>query len=135
MPIYTVKRKQDGAQLTKRLSFAEYDAVVSGESLLVDQDGAALEIVFDPGQVGFVLKDGLSGGWASKTNKERQFRRERQAIMTDRENRHVFKPKLIPNYQGQEAHSWADVQQHVRSEKGLVAASTYAPLVSKERMT
>ena len=135
MPIYTFKRISDGALLSKRLTFTEYDEVKSGKSSLVDDQGNTLEIVFNPGAVGFVLKDGVSGGWMSKANKESKFRRERGAVMAQKEKDHVFKSRLVPNYQGQEAHSWADVQDHVRSTKGVASASTYAPLVAKERST
>lgn len=133
MPTYTFKRTTDGALISKRMSFTEYDSVKSGESSLVDDTGQPLEIVFNPGQVGFVLKDGVSGGWMSKANKENKFRRERGGVMAKKEKDHVFKSRLVPNYQGQEAHNWADVQDHVRSTKGVEAASTYAPLVAKER--
>jgi hypothetical protein len=133
VPTYTFKRTTDGALFSKRLSFTEYESVKTGESSLVDDEGNALEIVFNPGTVGFVLKDGVSGGWMSKANKENKFRRERGSVMAQKEKDHVFKSRLVPNYQGQEAHSWADVQDHVRSTKGAEAASTYAPLVSKER--
>jgi hypothetical protein len=133
MPTYTFKRTTDGALISKRMSFTEYDSVKSGQASLVDDTGQPLEIVFNPGTVGFVLKDGVSGGWMSKANKENKFRRERGAVMAQREKDHVFKSRLVPNYQGQEAHNWADVQDHVRSTKGAEAASTYAPLVAKER--
>lgn len=133
MPTYTFRRISDGAVVLKRLSFAEYDAVKAGTSLVTDDQGETLEIVFNPGNVGFVLKDGVSGGWASKANKENKYRRERGASMAKREKDHVFKSRLVPNYQGQEAQSWAEVQDHVRSTNGSAAASTYEPLVSKER--
>lgn len=132
MPTYTLKRT-DGTLVSKRMSFTEYDDVKSGKSSLVDDAGQPLEIVFNPGAVGFVLKDGVSGGWMTKVNKENQHRRERSQRMARREKDHVFKSRLVPNYQGQEAHNWSDVQDHVRSTKGAEAASTYAPLVAKER--
>lgn len=133
MPIYTFRRVEDGATITKRMSFAEYDAIVAGTQKAVDPEGKALEIVFNPGRVGFVLKDGVSGGWASKVNKERQYRQARSTTMARREKDHVFKTRLVPNYQGQEAETWADVKDHVRTTKGVEAASTYDSLVSKER--
>lgn len=132
MPTYTFKT-QDGNLVSKRLSFSEYDQIRSGDLKLEDDGGNPLEIVFNPGQVGFVLKDGVSGGWTSKAMKENKFRAERSTEMARRERDHVFKSKLIPNYQGQEAHSWSDVRDHVRSAAGSEAASTYDPLVSKER--
>jgi hypothetical protein len=133
MPTYTFRRPVDGALVTKRMSFAEYEAVKAGTSQVVDEAGSVLEIVFNPGNVGFVLKDGVSGGWASKANKENKHRRARSSQMAQREKDHVFKSRLVPNYQGQEASNWSEVQDHVRSTKGVVAASTYDPLVSKER--
>ena len=132
MPTYTFKTPE-GVLVTKRLSFTEYDAVKAGTSQMVDDTGSVLELVFNPGNVGFVLKDGVSGGWASKANKENKFRRERSSQMARREKDHVFKSRLVPNYQGQEAQNWAEVRDHVRSTKGVAAASTYDPLVSKER--
>lgn len=135
MPTYTFKRTTDGALLSRRLSFTEYDSVKRGDTQLVDDAGAPLEIVFNPGTVGFVLKDGVSGGWMSKANKENKFRRARGTAMASKEKDHVFKSRLVPNYKGEEAHSWADVQDHVRSTKGVAAASTYAPLVAKEKST
>lgn len=133
MPTYTFKKPSNGSLVTKRLTFTEYDSVRSGVNLIQDETGETLEIVFDPGQVGFVMKDGQSGGWASKANKENRFRRDRSAQMGRREKDHVFKSKLVPNYQGKEAHSWADVQDHVRSTSGVEAANTYASHVEKER--
>jgi len=132
MPSYTFKR-HDGSLFTKRLSFAEYDAVVDGSQKLVDQEDRELELVFDPGAIGFVLKDGMSGGWVSKAMKENKYRSRHSKVMAQRERDHVFKNKLVPNYQGQEGGSWSDIQDHVRSEKGVAAASTYDSLVTKEK--
>lgn len=129
MPIYTFQRP-DGSRFAKRLSFSDYESIRSGESKLEDQDGNELPLVFDPGDgLGFVLKDGESGGWASKSMKENRIRAERRNEMARREKDHVFKSRLVPNYQGEEAHSWADVQDHVRTTKGLAAAKTYDRLV------
>jgi hypothetical protein len=133
MPTYTFRHPGTGAVLTKRLSFEDYEAVKSGEKCLLAEDDTELEIVFNPGTVGFVLKDGESGGWASKALKENQYRRERSAEMARREKDHVFKSRLVPNYKGKEAVKWADVQDHVRSEKGEASAQTYNHLVSQEK--
>ncbi len=133
MPTYTFKRT-DGTLLTRKMSFIDYEAVKAGTKQITDE-GLNLEIVFNPGSVGFVMKDGISGGWASKTEKEKKYRAGRNTQMARREKDHVFKTRLIPNYEGQEAHNWADVQDHVRTTKGVVAASTYDPLVTKEKAT
>ena len=56
MPTYTFKRP-DGSLMAKRLNFSEYESLKSGEMKLVDQDDAELELVFNPGDVNFVLKN------------------------------------------------------------------------------
>lgn len=132
MPTYTFKR-DDGEVVTKRLSFSDYEAVKAGDKTVQDSDGSNLTLVFNPGSVGFVLKDGISGGWASKTMKESKYRAARNRYMAQKEKDHVFKSRLIPNYKGQEAPTWRDAQEAARSEHGNAAASTYEPLVKKEK--
>jgi hypothetical protein len=91
-----------------------------------------LQLEFNPGDVGFILKDSPVGGWQSKAIKESKYRARRAEVMAKREKDHVFKSQLVPNYKGQEGTSWKEVQDHVRAEKGDVSASTYEPLVTKE---
>lgn len=131
MPTYTFKRS-DGSTTKKRLSFAEYDQVKSGQLQVTDSEGAPLELVFDPSGATFVLKDGPSGGWASKALKENKYRRGRSQVMARREQDHVFKNRLVPNFEGQEAPSWKEAQEEARSKKGDLAALTYQPHVAKE---
>jgi hypothetical protein len=131
MPTYTFRRP-DGALSSRKLSFEEYELVRSGDFRVVDDEGTTLELVFNPGSVGFVLKDGPSGGWMSKANKENGYRKDRGAVMSARERNHVFKTKLIPNYQGQEASNWSEVRDEVRRVKGAAAASTYDQHVKSE---
>mgnify|MGYP001601558836 FL=1 len=132
MPAYTFQRP-DGTLLTKRLSFAEYDSLTKGEVKLVDEKDQELKLIFNPGDVKFVLKDGESGGWASKAMKENKYRAEHRNTMARRERDHAPKTKLIPNFAGREAHSWADVQDHVHTTRGPESASTYDRLVRKEQ--
>lgn len=131
MPTYTFRRP-DGALVSRKLTFDEYELVRSECFQAVDDDGSKLEFVFNPGSVGFILKDGPSGGWMSKANKENGYRQQRGAVMAERERNHVFKTKLIPNYQGQEAASWKDVRDEVRHAKGEAAARTYDGHVKAE---
>lgn len=133
MPTYTFRNSKSGDILTKRLKFAEYEAVRSGEQEVKADDGTVLELIFDAGQIGFVLKDGPSGGWATKAMRENKYRRARSEQMAQRERDHVQKNKLVPNYGGQEADNWREVQEHVRSTKGEASARTYDPLVTKEK--
>jgi len=131
MPTYTFRRP-DGQTFTKRLSFKDFHSIQEGEKILEDLDGNELVLVFNPGAVGFVLKDGETGGWPSKAEAENKYRREHRKVMAKREKDHVFKSRLVPNYKGEEAHNWSDVQDHVRTKKGELAASTYDHLVSRE---
>lgn len=133
MPTYTFRNPESGEVLTKRLKFAEYEAVRSGEQEVTSDDGTVLELVFSPGNVGFVLKDGISGGWATKAMRENRYRKERSSRMAQKEKDHVFKSRLVPNYNGQEANSWSEVREHVRGTKGSASARTYDPLVAKEK--
>lgn len=133
MPTYTFKRPSDGAITKRKLSFDEYDQVRNGTLKVTDEEGSALEIVFNPGAATFVLKDGPSGGWMSKAYREKKYRGQHNQEMARREKDHVFKTRLIPNLNGQEAENWKDVQDEVRSKKGDFAASTYEPLVTKEK--
>lgn len=133
MPTYTFER-QDGSRVSAKLTYADYDKLMSGESVMTDETtGEALKLVFDPGQIGFVLKDGESGGWASKAMVERKQRAARRVVLEQKENDHVFKPKLVPNFNGQVADKWADVRDHVRSTAGVGSAKTYDKLVQKEQ--
>lgn len=134
MPNYTFARA-DGAQTKRRLTFEEYDLVKSGDFQVVDDEGQPLQLVFNPTGVGFVLKDGPSGGWMSKGYKEKKYREQRSQVMEKREKDNVFKTKLIPNLNGQEAASWKDVRDEVRSNVGAHAASTYDAHVAKESAT
>lgn len=134
MPTYTFK-KADGATTKRKLSFEEYELVQSGAFQVTDEGGQALTLVFNPSGVGFVMKDGPSGGWMSKANKENGYRSDRSASMARREKDHVFKTRLIPNYRGEEASSWKEVRDEARRQSGAVAASTYDHHVSEEGST
>lgn len=131
MPTYTFSRA-DGAQTKRRLTFGEYELVKNGDLQVVDDEGHTLALVFNPTGVGFILKDGPSGGWMSKGYKEKKYREDRSQVMARREKSHAFKTKLVPNLDGREASSWKDVRDEVRTQTGDVAASTYDAHVAKE---
>ena len=135
MPTYTFQcPKCDAPRLTK-LKFSDYEDIKAGDKLLVCEghDDEPMALVFNPGNIGFVLKDGESGGWTSKAEKENRYRRNRVGVMRRRQKDHVFKSRLVPNYGGQEAHSWKDVQDHARDKKGEASARTYDHLVNTQR--
>jgi hypothetical protein len=114
-----------------RLTFSQYDEVRLGlRSLACECGGGEARIEFSPGNIGFVMKDGESGGWASKATKENGYRAKRRETMAQRERDHVFKNSLIPNYAGNDTGDWREAQELARKERGEAAAATYEPLVS-----
>jgi hypothetical protein len=151
MPSYSTRCKTCSKPADVRLSFAEYDEAQAGTlsiSCGYPGCGGASEIVFDPGEVSFVLKDGESGGWVSKAGKENAFRARHRKVMEKREKDHVFKSRLQPNHGGMMTHTWKDardaayestfdkIKQEHGSQTAQQAASesakTYDPLVSRE---
>ena len=98
----------------------------------------SVKLVFNPGDVKFVLKDGESGGWASKANKENAYRAKRHTVMGRRQADHAPKTRLIPNFAGEQAGSWKEAQAMafdtaLTETKDLTAAkeasATYESLV------
>ena len=136
MPAYDLSCGECGATECRRLTFSEYDAVKAGTTELPCQAcQAALQLVFNPGAVSFVMKDGESGGWTSKALRENKYRAARREVMAKRERDHVFKSSLQPNYRGEETGTWREAQEQARKDKGSEAASSYTPLVAKEKKT
>jgi hypothetical protein len=131
MPTYTFKTTE-GQEVTRRLTIAQFEQVREGLLELQDEDGSVLELLFRPGNTAMVMKDGPSGGWASKAMKENKYRKAHNRVMDQRQRDHVRKTKLIPNLNGVEASNWREVQDEVRTQKGAEAAATYEPLVAKE---
>ncbi len=143
MPTYATKCEGCGQEADLRLSFADYDAVKLGVKLL-ECGGCQgrVSLVFDPGDVKFVLKDGESGGWASKATKENAYRAKRHAYMGKKQADHAPKTKLRPNFAGQETGSWAEAKAEaynvaLKETGSMVAAteasSTYDSFVKTER--
>lgn len=143
MPTYATKCDKCGNEHDLRLSFADYDAVKLGTKLL--ECGSCqgnVSLVFDPGDVKFVLKDGESGGWASKAVKENAYRAKRHAHMGRKQAAHVKPTKLHPNFAGQLTGSWEEARKEAfdvaKEETGSLAAAseaaaTYDSLVKTEQ--
>ena len=148
MPTYSTQCRKCQAVATKKLSFGEYDAIKEGTLHLSCTCGGSYILLFSPGDVSFVLKDGISGGWISKAGKENSYRVQRRQVMAKRERDHVRPHTLQPNFQGQIMDSWKEARQaayqstyeNVKSELGGVTAAkaatatakTYDLFVSKE---
>lgn len=136
MPTYETICTQCGVKADRRLTFSTFDQVKAGtQEIQCSACGAKVEFAFSPGALGFILKEGPSGGWATKSIKENQYRKKRGVVMGKRQRDHVRTPKLQPNYRGEETSTWKEAQEAVRKDKGDLAASTYAALVSKEKVT
>lgn len=133
MPTYTFKDPA-GSVVSRRLTIAQFEQIREGMLELQDDAGQPLALQFNPGNTTLLMKDGPSGGWPSKVVKEGKYRVAHNRRVDQKTRDHVRKTKLIPNLNGVEAHSWADIQDEVRSKKGDAAAATYAPLVSKEKL-
>lgn len=135
MPTYQIECHECGATRDQRLSYSEYDSVKAGKKeVACAACGLPAAIGFAPGSLGFVLKEGESGGWASKSIKENAWRKRRREQMEKKERDHVFKASLQPNYDGMETGTWREAQELARQEKGEGSASTYDPLVKQEQV-
>jgi hypothetical protein len=133
MPAYDIECLECGSTYEQRLSFTEYDAVKAGKPLPCRKCGLEAKISFNPGQLGFILREGESGGWASKSIKENAHRMKRRERVGQKEKDHVFKSTLQPNFKGTETGTWREAQELARTEYGHETASTYEPLVTKEQ--
>lgn len=115
MPSYTTRCEGCGATHDIRLSFDQYDQVKSGAKMLeCTACKGKVSLVFDPGDVTFILKDGESGGWTSKAQKENKYRAKHQRVMEKRQRDHAPRTKLVPNFAGGLAPSWKDAQEVAR---------------------
>jgi len=148
MPQYSSRCQGCAKPASIRLSFSEYDEVKAGTRPLACECGGVVTLEFNPGEVAFVLKDGESGGWASKAGKENKFRSARRRVMERREKDHVFKTRLVPNHGGQLTETWKDAKDvayestydRIKQEHGAQTAAqaasesakTYDPLVTRE---
>jgi len=135
MPTYTINCPC-GYQGDLRMTFGEYRQSITQPTVpCPDCQATGYTLGFSrPGNLGFILKEGDTGGWASKGIKENKWRATHNQEISRRQKEHAAPPtRLIPNYQGQEADRWSDVQDHVHTTKGKEAASTYNALVFKEK--
>jgi len=130
MPKYTTKCKVCQKQEIRKLTFDQYGLVEKGELRLDCTCGSQVELVFDPIGVDFVLKDGPSGGFTSKAEKENSYRAKHRKVMAQREKDHVRPSKLQPNFEGQIASSWGEARDaaydstfaEVKREHGIKTA-------------
>ncbi len=139
MPVYNTHCAGCSKDDTRKLSFREYDQVTEGNVALDCECGGHPELTFDPSAVSFVLRDGQSGGWASKAQKENRYRAARRSVMSQRERDHVKPNKLVPNHNGQVAGSWSEAKdaayqstyQRVNREHGARTAASAASEAAK----
>jgi hypothetical protein len=135
MPTYETICEKCNAKVDRRLTFSEFDEVKSGAKELVCGCGSPLKLGFSPGTLGFIMKEGPSGGWATKSIKENQYRKKRGAAISQKQKDHVMVPKLQPNYKGEETGTWREAKEAARKDRGDLSASSYDPLISKGTVT
>jgi hypothetical protein len=152
MPLYTVQCQVCSKRSTQKLTFAEYKLVKDGkQDVTCPVCGGWASIVFDPGNVNFVLKDGQSGGWISKAGKENAFRQKHNVVVTRRQRDHAPRTTLQPNFGGLLTGTWKTAKEaayetrydEVKQEHGAQvaaqaaqeSASTYDPLIKKAVVT
>lgn len=134
MPTYQINCLECGDAYDKRLSFSDYDAVKAGtKEIPCRKCSSTGKIGFCPGNLGFILKEGESGGWASKSIKENAYRAKRRDRLAKKEADHVFKPSLQANYDGVDTGTWREAQELARNKGGDEAAATYDTLVKQEQ--
>jgi predicted nucleic acid-binding Zn ribbon protein len=134
MPMYKMECLECGQIEDRRLTYAQFDAA-KVEPIPCSCCQKPFRFAFSPGSLGFILKEGESGGWASKSIKENAYRGKRAIRMKQREKDHVFKSRLQPNYDGEETGTWKEAQEQARKVGGNLSASTYEPLVKKEQVS
>lgn len=149
MPMYTIVCSVCEKQGVAKLNFAEYDEVKAGKrEVTCSACGGWASVVFDPGNVSFVLKDGESGGWISKATKENAYRARHNKVMDKRQRDHAPRTRLQPNVGGVLTDTWQNAKElayeqtyeKVRQEHGTATAAqaaaesakTYEPLVKTE---
>jgi hypothetical protein len=148
MPKYNTQCEDCQKREDRTLTFEQYDLIKDEQLKLSCECGGAVQLVFSPAGVGFVLKDGESGGWVSKATKENAYRANRRRVMAQREADHVKPNKLQPNFQGHAASSWEEAKdsayqstyEKLKDEHGVVTASkaasesakTYDPFIKRE---
>jgi len=70
-------------------------------------------------------------GWPSKSEREKNYRKKRTQIMKKRQEDHVKKPELRPNFNGEMTGTWADAQAAAHDAGKNI--SSYDNLVQKEK--
>lgn len=134
MPTYSTQCEGCGANAEIRLSYLDYESVKLGaKTLECSTCQGKVGIVFNPGNVSFVMKDGESGGFVGKALKENGYRAKRRVEMARRTKDHVAPKPLIPNYGGQQTENWREAQEAARKD-GKDTAS-YTPLIRREGST
>lgn len=134
MPTYSTRCQACTQAAQIHLSFVDFESVRLGvKTLECSTCHGKVGIEFNPGDVSFVLHDGISGGFVSKAMKENKYRARHREVMAKRERENVFKTKLIPNYKGEETGTWREAQNEASKESGAVGAQTYNSLVKNEK--
>ena len=133
MPTYSYKCTN-----TECENIREDDARISSfkeHHLDCTECGTTCNYIYVPSVPQVAFKDGPSGGWPSKANHFKEYRRHQSEKMEKRQKDrygHLNK-EMVPNYNGKELYSWHDAQSIARKEKGDAAAATYESKIKSEK--
>ncbi len=88
-----------------------------------------------PSVVQVAFKDGPSGGWPSKANHFKEYRRKQSERMEKRQKDRYghLRTDAIPNYGGKETGTWQEAQFQALKEKGAESAATFKAKVDQEK--
>lgn len=124
---YDFRCQECGHVQTVQCSVDEFDKTCEAGVGCSECDGDA-KFEFNANGVEFQFK-GMA--WSDKNYREKKYRNRRSSHMAERQRKNVFRPKLKPNYKGEETKSWSEAQDAARDDGKI--GLTYEPLIQKEQ--
>jgi hypothetical protein len=135
MPTYHFRCPDCEDVVALRLSFKNLEKVEQGASSVVcPEHERPMERELAGTRFTAVLRDGPSGGWASKSLKELKYRRERREGIAARKRDKVQTPVLVPNVDGECYGSWQEAQNAAsqKTSSEVLGRTSDSGLASKE---
>ncbi len=117
--------REDDASMT---SFKEHHP-------LCEECGSVCNYVYIPTVPQVAFKDGPSGGWPSKANHFKEYRRKQSEKMEKRQKDRYghLSRDAVPNIGGVETGSWREAQFQALKERGPESAATYNSKILEEK--
>ena len=97
--------------------------------------GASCNYIWIPSIPQVAFKDGPTGGWPSKANHFKEYRRQQSIKMEKRQKDRYghLRTDAIPNYQGNDTGTWQEAQFQALKDKGAESAATFKDKVAAEK--